>query len=151
MRHLTTFAFAALLSASPSIAQTVGVLPLGNSSFAVNAIAESGGTPERAGQLAMERACEETTDRGYTHFGVNEYRTWTTSQDVETQSAGQDYHVTGQGQVYNTPRSAQSRTITKGAATIVGVAMSERVAVGSGRMIEAMQIIDARSCDMVPR
>lgn len=130
-------------------AQTVSVQQLRNDSFAVHSIAARGGTPEDAGQMAMQRACEETQRRGYTHFGVNEYRTQTRNMEVETQSSGQDYHVTGQGQVYNTPRAAHSTTIAKGTAVLVGVAMMEDTAIGENGMVDTMQIIDARSCSVV--
>lgn len=154
MRFLSKIAAPAMLlvvAAPMTYAQRVDVQNIDRRAFAIHVNAENGSTPERAGQLAMARACAESRERGFTHMGVVQYKTELASTDAQTRSSGTDYHVTGQGQVYNTPRSAQSRTVTWGNAVLQVTLMSERAAVGSGpgRLADAIQVIDARTCSVV--
>lgn len=137
------------LAPSPACAQRVDVQDIDSRGFAVHVNAGRGSTPERAGQIAMERACEESMERNFTHMGVNQYETELMSTDAQTRSAGTDYQVTGQGQVYNTPRSAQSRTITWGNAVLLVQLMNESVATTPGGINTRLQIVDARTCSVV--
>lgn len=152
MRCISTAAVlvASLFAFAPTaLAQRVDVQDLDSRAFAVHVNAGRGSTPERAGVLAMERACEESLERNFTHLGVVQYKTELESTSAETQSAGTDYNVTGQGQVYSTPRSVQSTTITWGNAVLQVQLMNEGVATTPGGINTRLQIVDARSCSVV--
>lgn len=150
MRFSILAVAAVLCLSAPSVsAQNVDVQEIDSRAFAVHVNAGRGSSRARAGEMAMERACEESIERGFTHMGVNQYTTEIMSTTAQTQSAGQDYHVTGQGQVYNTPRSAGGTVITWGNAVLLVQLMNESVATTPGGISTRIQIIDARSCTVV--
>lgn len=135
----------------PAAAQDarVDVQWLGELGFAVHAFAENGGSEERAGQLAMNRACEVAREREQAYLSVSEFNSDLISQQAVTQRGGVRYHGGTDGRpVGATPTSEERGTISYGHAVLV-VTMISATSVSGFQ--NSSEIIETAGCTIYSR
>ena len=122
----------------------VSVQWLSEGSFAVHVEGQAGSTQEDAGSMAMSRACEVARDRGYSHYGVNEFSSSTGTQNVLVAPGGTVYYGGPDGRpVEAHPTADQYQTVQFGR-SLLNVTMMQA---GSTDLLGgSMEIVDANTC-----
>lgn len=96
--------------------------------------------------LAMQRACEVATERGFTHLAVHSAEREVHSYRAQTDPGGREYSRDLDGRVYSTQnRPASSETRSFGSALLVASPVGEDAVDG----LRSMDIIDSRDCRVV--